>query len=70
MPIIKQAAAIITDQGRRTSYAAIISRELGILVVVGIGNAIYILHSSQVITVLYAEGNLGLIYDKISEITT
>ncbi|KNB04329.1 phosphoenolpyruvate synthase [Fusarium oxysporum f. sp. lycopersici 4287] len=61
VPVMKRAAAIITDQGGRTSHAAIVSRELGIPAVVGTGNATYVLHT---------EGDSGLVYDGISEITT
>ncbi|KAF9775169.1 hypothetical protein IL306_006751 [Fusarium sp. DS 682] len=70
VPIMKRAAAIITDQGGRTSHAAIVSRELGIPAVVGTGNATYVLHTGQDVTVSCAEGDSGLVYDGISEITT
>ncbi|RGP78919.1 phosphoenolpyruvate synthase [Fusarium longipes] len=70
VPIMKRAAAIVTDQGGRTSHAAIVSRELGVPAVVGTGNATYMLHSGQDVTVSCAEGETGLIYDGISEITT
>ncbi|KAJ9419555.1 phosphoenolpyruvate synthase [Fusarium oxysporum] len=70
VPVMKRAAAIITDQGGRTSHAAIVSRELGIPAVVGTGNATYVLHTGQDVTVSCAEGDSGLVYDGISEITT
>jgi len=70
VPIMKRAAAIITDQGGRTSHAAIVSRELGVPAVVGTGNATYVLHTGQDVTVSCAEGDTGLVYDGISDITT
>ncbi|KAG8360403.1 Phosphoenolpyruvate synthase [Fusarium venenatum] len=69
VPIMKRAAAIVTDQGGRTSHAAIVSRELGVPAVVGTGNSTYVLHSCQDITVSCAEGDTGLVYDGLSEIT-
>ena len=44
VPIMKKAAAIVTDHGGRTSHAAIVSRELGLPAVVGTGNATQVLH--------------------------
>ncbi|RBQ71712.1 hypothetical protein FVER14953_13461 [Fusarium verticillioides] len=70
VPVMKRAAAIVTDYGGRTSHAAIVSRELGVPAVVGTGNATYVLHTGQDITVSCAEGDSGLVYDGISEITT
>ena len=70
VPIMKRAAAIITDQGGRTSHAAIVSRELGVPAVVGTGNATYVLHTGQDVTVSCAEGDTGLVYEGISDITT
>ncbi|KAK6354495.1 hypothetical protein TWF696_003639 [Orbilia brochopaga] len=69
-PIMKKAAAIITDHGGRTSHAAIVSRELGVPAVVGTGNATFALHTGQDVTVSCAEGDNGFVYDGISEITT
>lgn len=69
VPVMKQAAAIITDHGGRTSHAAIVSRELGLSAVVGTGNATYILHSGQDVTVSCAEGDSGFIYDGFCDIT-
>ena len=63
VPIMKRAAAIITDHGGRTSHAAIVSRELGLPAIVGTGNATHILHSEQEITVSCAEGDQGFVYD-------
>ncbi|PYI00874.1 phosphoenolpyruvate synthase [Aspergillus sclerotiicarbonarius CBS 121057] len=70
VPIMKRAAAIITDHGGRTSHAAIVSRELGVPAVVGTHNATYVLHSGQDVTVSCAEGDQGFVYDGVSEITT
>ncbi len=67
VPIMKQAAAIVTDHGGRTSHAAIVSRELGLPAVVGSGDATQILADGQPVTVSCAEGDTGLIYDGISE---
>jgi pyruvate,water dikinase len=63
VPIMKRAAAIVTDHGGRTSHAAIVSRELGLPAVVGTGNATHMLHEQQEITVSCAEGDEGFIYE-------
>jgi pyruvate,water dikinase len=70
VPIMKRAAAIITDHGGRTSHAAIVSRELGLPAVVGTVNATYVLHTGQDVTVSCAEGDNGFIYEGISDVTT
>ena len=70
VPIMKKAAAIITDHGGRTSHAAIVSRELGLPAVVGTSNATYLLHTGQDATVSCAEGDQGFVYEGHSEITT
>jgi pyruvate,water dikinase len=70
VPVMKRAAAIITDHGGRTSHAAIVSRELGLPAVVGTGNATYVLHSGQDVTVSCAEGTSGFVYQGFSDITT
>lgn len=70
VPIMKRAAAIITDHGGRTSHAAIVSRELGVPAVVGTGNSTYVLHTGQDVTVSCAEGDNGFVYEGISDITT
>jgi len=61
-PIMKVAAAIVTNSGGRTCHAAIISRELGIPCVIGTGNATEVLKSGQKVTVDCSEG-VGRIYD-------
>ncbi len=62
-PIMKQAAAIVTDHGGRTSHAAIVSRELGLPAIVGAGNATTVLREGQAVTVSCAEGETGYVYD-------
>ncbi len=62
-PVMKRAAAIVTDRGGRTCHAAIIARELGIPAVVGCGNATEKLIDGQNVTVSCAEGDTGFIYD-------
>lgn len=62
-PVMKRAAAIVTNRGGRTCHAAIIARELGIPAVVGCGNASHILQEGQEVTVSCAEGDTGLIYE-------
>ncbi len=67
VPIMRRAAAIVTDHGGRTSHAAIVSRELGLPAVVGTGNATHVLHDGQDITVSCAEGEKGFVYDGFAE---
>ena len=62
-PVMKRAAAIVTNRGGRTCHAAIIARELGIPAVVGCGDATQILLQGQAVTVSCAEGDAGYIYD-------
>ena len=62
-PIMKNAAAIITNRGGRTSHAAIVSRELGIAAIVGTGNATQVLKTGDKVTVCCAEGEIGKIYE-------
>jgi len=61
-PVLRKAAAVVTDQGGRTCHAAIISRELGIPCVVGSHDATTKLHDSQEVTVSCAEGDDGRVY--------
>lgn len=61
-PIMKRAAAIVTDKGGRTCHAAIISRELGIPCVVGTNNASKKIKTGEKITVSCAEGEDGFVY--------
>jgi len=62
-PVMKRAAAIVTDRGGRTCHAAIIARELGIPAVVGCGDATEVLKEGQEVTVSCAEGDTGMIYE-------
>ena len=64
-PVMKTAAAIVTNKGGRTCHAAIVSRELGIPAVVGAGNATEVLETGREITVSCAEGEDGFVYDGI-----
>ena len=63
VPIMKRAAGIITDQGGRTSHAAIVSRELGVPAIVGTRHATEMLRSGQEITLCCSEGEFGFVYD-------
>ncbi|OGY92939.1 MAG: phosphoenolpyruvate synthase [Candidatus Komeilibacteria bacterium RIFCSPLOWO2_01_FULL_53_11] len=61
-PVMKKASAIVTNQGGRTSHAAIVSRELGIPAVVGTGSATWDLKTGQEVTVSCCEGETGYVY--------
>jgi pyruvate,water dikinase len=61
-PIMKRAAAIVTNRGGRTCHAAIIARELGIPAVVGTGQATRTLSEGRPVTVSCAEGDTGYVY--------
>ncbi|MFQ5636081.1 MAG: phosphoenolpyruvate synthase, partial [Gammaproteobacteria bacterium] len=62
-PVMKRAAAIVTNRGGRTCHAAIIARELGVPAVVGCGDATTKLDDEQAVTVSCAEGDEGFIYE-------
>ena len=62
-PIMKVAAAIVTDSGGRMCHAAIVSRELGIPCIVGTKNATDVLNSGKKVTVSCAEGETGYVYE-------
>lgn len=62
-PIMKHAAAIITNKGGRTCHAAIVAREMGVPAIVGCQNATQLLNNEQVITASCAEGDMGIIYE-------
>jgi pyruvate, water dikinase len=64
-PVMKRAAAIVTNRGGRTCHAAIIARELGIPAVVGCVDATTRLSESQPITVSCAEGDTGYVYEGV-----
>jgi pyruvate,water dikinase len=61
-PVMKRAAAIVTNRGGRTCHAAIIARELGIPAVVGCGDATQKIPEGEVVTVSCAEGDTGHVY--------
>ncbi len=62
-PVMKRAAAIVTNRGGRTCHAAIIARELGIPAVVGCGNATSAVPDGAAVTVSCAEGDTGHVYE-------
>jgi pyruvate,water dikinase len=66
-PIMKRAAAIVTDRGGRTCHSAIISRELGLPCIVGTGNATQMLETGMEITVSCSEGAQGNVYEGLIE---
>src|SRR6202158_5501255 len=66
-PVMKRAAAIVTNRGGRTCHAAIIARELGIPAVVGCGTATTAIREDQAVTVSCAEGDTGFVYDGMLE---
>ena len=61
-PVMKTAAAIVTNRGGRTCHAAIIARELGIPAVVGCSDATQTVHNGDPVTVSCAEGDIGRVY--------
>ena len=67
-PVMKRAAAIVTNRGGRTCHAAIIARELGIPAVVGCGDATQVLKDGAEVTVSCAEGDTGHVYEGLLEI--
>jgi pyruvate, water dikinase len=66
-PVMKRAAAIVTNRGGRTCHAAIIARELGIPAVVGCGDATHTISEGQEVTVSCAEGDTGYVYKGLLE---
>ena len=69
-PVMKRAAAIVTNRGGRTCHAAIIARELGIPAVVGCETATRMLKDGQSVTVSCADGDTGNVYEGMLEIET
>jgi pyruvate,water dikinase len=61
-PVMKRAAAIVTDRGGRTCHAAIVSRELGVPCVVGTERATAAIADGEVVTVSCAQGETGAVY--------
>jgi len=70
VPAMKRAVAIVTDEGGRTSHAAIVSRELGIPCVVGTGKATKVLKDGTIITVDGSQGRVHLGYTAVSPVAT
>lgn len=62
-PIMKKAAAIVTEKGGRTCHAAIVARELGVPAIVGCTQATTLLPTGREVTVCCAEGEIGLVYE-------
>ena len=62
-PVMKRAAAIVTNRGGRTCHAAIIARELGVPAVVGTGDALTKIPDGAMVTVSCSQGDTGTIYD-------
>jgi pyruvate,water dikinase len=62
-PVMKIAAAIVTERGGRTCHAAIVARELGVPAVVGAEGAMDALRTGRIVTVSCAEGEVGRVYD-------
>ncbi len=69
VPVMKKAAAIITNSGGRTCHAAIVSRELGTPAVVGTRNGTSVLHDGMEVTISCADGDEGIIYSGILPFT-
>ena len=62
-PVMKTAAAIVTNRGGRTCHAAIVARELGVPAVVGTGDATSKLRTGEMLTVSCAGGDVGRVYE-------
>lgn len=62
-PVMKKAAAIVTDKGGRTSHASIVARELGVPAIVGCGNISKKIKDGDWITVSCCEGKTGKVYE-------
>lgn len=69
-PVMKQAAAIITNRGGRTCHAAIVARELGVPAIVGTSDATRRLRPGETVTVSCAEGDEGRVYEGAVEFET
>jgi len=62
-PVLRKAAAVVTDRGGRTCHAAIVSREMGLPCVVGTGTGTESIRDGQTVTVSCAEGDVGKVYN-------
>ena len=67
VPVMRRAAAIVTDRGGRTSHAAIVSRELGVPAIVGTQDATDVLADGREVTISNVEGDEGLVYEGLLE---
>lgn len=67
VPLMRKAAAIVTNRGGRTSHAAIVSRELGLPCVVGTGSATEAVSTGVPITIDCSQGEKGIVYDSLLE---
>ncbi|MBM4267761.1 MAG: phosphoenolpyruvate synthase [Deltaproteobacteria bacterium] len=61
-PVLRKAAAVVTDHGGRTCHAAIVAREIGIACVVGAGDATGVLEGGREVTVSASDGGEGRVY--------
>lgn len=68
VPVMKRAAAIVTDHGGRTSHAAIVSRELGVPAIVGCGDATQVLANHEKVTVNCTQGDRGLVHEGAAQV--
>ncbi len=68
-PIMKKAAAIITNKGGRTCHAAIVAREMGVPAIVGCQHATTVLREEQLLTASCAQGEKGFVYDGVYNFT-
>lgn len=68
LPVMRRASAIVTENGGRTSHAAIVARELGLPAITGAQNAMRTLRTGMVVTVSCCEGAIGRVYDGAAEI--
>ena len=64
-PVLKNAAAIVTNKGGRTSHASIVARELGVPAIVGCGDATEKIKDGDLITVSCCEGETGHVYEGV-----
>ncbi|MBS0196483.1 MAG: phosphoenolpyruvate synthase [Planctomycetes bacterium] len=62
-PVLRKAAAVVTDRGGRTCHAAIVSREMGLPCVVGTGHGTEALRDGQIVTISCADGDVGKVYE-------
>jgi len=61
-PVLRKVAGVVTDQGGRTSHAAIVARELGAVAIVGTQNGTQVIRDGDLVTLSCAEGKMGYVY--------